>query len=80
MFHEIPCVKPMKARVGMLNMTDRELTLAEVAASLRVNVDTARVLLVRGDIPARKQGRQWRVLESEIEAYKQRGRAKRGEY
>ena len=58
-------------------MTDRELTLAEVAASLRVNVDTARVLLVNGDIPARKQGRQWRVLESDIEAYKQQGRRRK---
>jgi excisionase family DNA binding protein len=61
----------------MTTMTERELTLAEVAASLRVSVDTARELLARGEIQARKQGRQWRVLESDVEAYKQRLREQR---
>ncbi len=61
----------------MVSMTERELTLAEVAASLRVGVDTARQLLARGEITARKQGRQWRVLESDVEAYKQRQREQR---
>lgn len=61
----------------MVNMTDRELTLAEVAASLRVSVDTARDLLTSEQIPARKQGRQWRVRESDVEAYKEALRTKR---
>jgi excisionase family DNA binding protein len=61
----------------MTTMTNRELTLAEVAASLRVSVDTARELLASDKIPARKQGRQWRVLESDVEAYKQRLREQR---
>jgi len=61
----------------MLTMTDRELTLAEVAASLRVSADTARELLVTAQIPARKQGRQWRVRESDVEAYKEAQRTKR---
>ena len=60
----------------MLDMTARELTLAEVAASLRVSVDTARELIAKGTIPARKQGRQWRILESDVEAYKQYQRDK----
>jgi putative molybdopterin biosynthesis protein len=57
----------------MLLMTEREreLTLAEVAASLRVSENTARALLKRHAIPARKQGRQYRINESDVEAYKQ---------
>ncbi len=57
--------------------TERELTLAEVAASLRVSEDTARKLVTNGEISGRKQGRQWRVLESAVEAYKQRLREQR---
>jgi excisionase family DNA binding protein len=53
---------------------DTELTLAEVAASLRVSEDTARKLVSSGEIPGRKQGRQWRVLRSAVENYKQRQR------
>lgn len=54
-----------------------ELTLAEVAASLRVSVDTARKLLDSGEIPARKQGRQWRVRRSDVNDYKRAQREKR---
>jgi len=57
--------------------TEREFTLVEVAASLRVSEDTARKLVIQGEIPGRKQGRQWRVLESDVEAYKQRQRRKK---
>jgi len=57
--------------------TDRELTLAEVAASLRVSVDKARDYLSNGDIPAWKVGRQWRVRESDVEAFKRMQREKR---
>lgn len=61
----------------MINMpTDRELTLAEFAASLRVSVETARDMLQRKIVPAWKVGRQWRVRESDVEAYKQRQREK----
>ncbi len=34
--------------------TERELTLAEVAASLRVSEDTARKLVTNGEISGRK--------------------------
>ena len=62
----------------VLNMaTERELTLVEVAASLRVGIDAARDLLQSGEIPSRKQGRSWRVLDSDVEAYKQKQREKR---
>ena len=53
---------------------DMELTLTEVAASLGVSEDTARVLLTSGEIPSRKQGRQWRIARSDVEAYKRRRR------
>ena len=55
---------------------DRELMLSEVAALLRVSEDTARKLLVGGQIPYRKQGNRWRVLKSDVEEYKQRQRKK----
>lgn len=55
---------------------ERELTLAEVAASLRVSENTARALLKSGVIPARKQGRQYRISESDVEKYKQEQREK----
>jgi len=53
---------------------DMELTLTGMAASLGVSEDTARALLTSGEIPSRKQGRQWRVARSDIEAYKRRQR------
>lgn len=56
---------------------DRELTLAEVAARLRVSVDTARDILVKGNILARKQGRQWRVSEQDVERFIREEREKR---
>lgn len=48
---------------------ERELTLTQVAARLGVTVETVRPLLQDGTIPSRKQGRQWRVLESDVERY-----------
>jgi len=59
------------------NIEDTELTITEFAASLRVSEDTARTLVLNGEVPARKQGRQWRILRSDVEAYKQRLRDKR---
>lgn len=53
---------------------DRELTLSEVAAMLRVNEDTARKYLLQGNIPYRKQGNRWRVRESDVQAYKENQR------
>lgn len=58
-------------------MAERELTLAEVAANLRVSEDTARKLVIQGEIVGRKQGRQWRVRESDVEKYKERLRQER---
>jgi excisionase family DNA binding protein len=59
----------MEERLMETMTQERELTLAEVAAKLRVSVDTARDLLAKGDIPARKQGRQWRVSERDVDEY-----------
>lgn len=55
---------------------DRELILSEVAAMLRVSEDTARKLLVSGEIPSYKAGRQWRVNKSDVEAYKEKQKRK----
>jgi excisionase family DNA binding protein len=55
--------------MGVLMAEERELTLTQVAARLGVTVETVRPLLQDGTIPSRKQGRQWRVLESDVERY-----------
>lgn len=60
----------------ILMESERELTIAEVAVSLRASVETVRKLLQEGAIPARKQGRQWRVTEADVEEYKRREREK----
>ena len=49
---------------------DEVLTPRDVAALLRLNLDTVRRLLREGRLPGRKVGpRQWRVLRSDLEAY-----------
>jgi excisionase family DNA binding protein len=44
------------------------LTVAEVAAELRFSVKTVRRMIVRGDLPARRIGRQWRVRRTDLDA------------
>jgi excisionase family DNA binding protein len=45
------------------------LTLDEVCKYLRLSRPTVRKLFVRGEIPARKAGKQWRVLKAELDRY-----------
>jgi excisionase family DNA binding protein len=45
------------------------LTLAEVAAHLKLPVKTTRKFVVAGTIRGFKVGRQWRVRESDLQAY-----------
>jgi excisionase family DNA binding protein len=48
---------------------DNVLTLPEVAAHLKLPVKTTRKFVVAGTIRGFKVGRQWRVRESDLEAY-----------
>jgi excisionase family DNA binding protein len=45
------------------------LTTREVAAKLRLNVEVVRRKLRRGEIPARKVGRLWRIDGDELTKY-----------
>jgi len=44
------------------------LTVAEVAAVLRLSVKTVRRMIARGELPARQIGRQWRVRRTHLDA------------
>lgn len=48
---------------------EREFTLAEVAERLRISKQTARKRVEARLIRARKEGLEWRVKESDLEAY-----------
>lgn len=48
---------------------DKILTVDEAAAVLRVSGAVVRALLRSGQLKGRKVGRDWRVLESNIESY-----------
>jgi excisionase family DNA binding protein len=50
-------------------MDDRLLTAHEVADQLRVSTMTIYRLIRRGELPAVRVGRNYRVRESELEAY-----------
>jgi excisionase family DNA binding protein len=51
-------------------MSERKLlTLAEVAEQLRVSKNTAYALCRNGNIPSRKVGRQWRILQDDLEQW-----------
>ena len=45
------------------------LTLDEACKYLRLSRPTVRKLFVQGAIPARKVGKQWRVLKAELDRY-----------
>lgn len=45
------------------------LTLGEVADRLRVTTQTVRKLIHGGQLPAIRVGSQWRIAESEYDAY-----------
>jgi excisionase family DNA binding protein len=44
------------------------LTVAEVAAELRLSVKTVRRMIARGALPARQIGRLWRVRRTHLDA------------
>ena len=49
---------------------EKELTIAEVAKRLQVSYHTARNRIVKDKvIRARREGLEWRVRESDLEAY-----------
>jgi excisionase family DNA binding protein len=50
-------------------MDDRLLTAHEVADQLRVSTMTIYRLIRRGELPAVRVGRNYRVRESELETY-----------
>jgi len=55
---------------------DRWLTVADIAERLKVHEQTVRRWLRTGDLPGRALGRKagWRVRESDLEAFMQRGK------
>lgn len=50
-------------------MTERLLTAAEVAEDLRVSTMTVYRLIRRGDLPAVRVGRNYRVRVADLETY-----------
>lgn len=42
------------------------LTLEEAAAYLRLHRRTVEAMLLRGELPGKKLGRQWRILKTEL--------------
>ncbi len=50
-------------------MTDRLLTAAEVAGLLRVSTMTIYRLIRRGELPAVRVGRNYRVRSTDLDAY-----------
>ncbi len=54
-------------------MNRRFLTPGEVAAVLRVSVEVIRRMLRRGELPAIRIGRTWRVDEDELGRWLRRG-------
>jgi excisionase family DNA binding protein len=53
--------------------TDRLLTVHEVAAIMRVSNMTVYRLIRAGDLKAARVGRGYRIRESEVDAYLDRG-------
>jgi excisionase family DNA binding protein len=52
---------------------DRFLTVQEVAELMRVSTMTVYRLIKAGELPAARVGRSFRLRESEVETYLQRG-------
>lgn len=48
---------------------DQELTVYEVAKRLRRKYYSTRNLIASGKIRARKEGKDWRVSEADLQAY-----------
>ena len=56
-----------------MQTTDRLLTVHEVAAIMRVSNMTVYRLIRAGDLKAARVGRGYRIRESEVDAYLDRG-------
>ncbi len=50
----------------MSEVQNETMTVDEVGAYLRLHVMTIRSLIRRGELPARKVGREWRVDREEL--------------
>lgn len=56
----------------------RILTVEEAAQKLRISTKTARRMLRMRELPGRKVGRAWRVLETDVELWVRGGGTERG--
>ena len=56
-------------------MTERWLSVEDIAAHLGVNPDTIYKWVTRKNIPAHKVGRLWKFLASEVDDWVKTGRA-----
>ena len=59
---------PKKGR-SVWETGDRLLTVAEVAATMRVSNMTVYRLIKSGDLPALRVGKNYRVRESDVDGY-----------
>lgn len=53
----------------MANIDDKIFTLEEFKNYLKIGRNTALKLLNDGEVKAKKVGRQWRILKSEVDKY-----------
>jgi excisionase family DNA binding protein len=58
-----------RGRGGWSRQADRLLTVAEVAAIMRVSNMTVYRLIKAGDLPALRVGKNYRIRESEVDRY-----------
>ena len=56
---------------------DRILTVEQAAELLQVHYETVRRWMVNGEIPGRKIGRGWRIVESDLKRWISEGQAER---
>jgi excisionase family DNA binding protein len=50
----------------------RLLTIRDVADLLQISTKTVRRLIARGELPAHRLGRQWRIAPAELERFLRR--------
>lgn len=60
-------------------MSERCLTLDQVATDLAVSTSTVRRLVASGQLRAARVGRQWRVTRAAVRAYLMRGHERAAE-
>ena len=78
LFADSPVVElRTRARQENLLMTERWLSVEEIAAHLGVNRDTIYKWIERKKMPAHKVGRLWKFLASEVDLWVKQGSAAR---